>query len=58
MPIRNIRSVDQPLTPPHFLRLYAGFAAAYLLSYVYRTVNAVISPDLSAELGILSLIHI
>jgi MFS family permease len=40
------------VTPPHFLRLYAGFAFAYLLSYVYRTVNAVISPDLSAELGI------
>jgi MFS family permease len=52
MPIRNIRAIDQPVTPPHFLRLYAGFAAAYLLSYVYRTVNAVISPDLSAELGI------
>jgi MFS family permease len=40
------------VTPPHFLRLYAGFAAAYLLSYVYRTVNAVISPDLSADLGV------
>ena len=40
------------VTPPHFLRLYAGFATAYLLSYVYRTVNAVISPDLSADLGI------
>ena len=40
------------MTPPHFLRLYAGFAAAYLLSYVFRTVNAVISPDLSADLGI------
>jgi MFS family permease len=40
------------VTPPHFLRLYAGFAAAYLLSYVYRTVNAVISPDLTAGLGI------
>ncbi len=40
------------MTPPHFLRLYAGFATAYLLSYVFRTVNAVISPDLSADLGI------
>jgi MFS family permease len=37
---------------PYFPRLYVGFAAAYLLSYVYRTVNALISPDLSAELGI------
>jgi predicted MFS family arabinose efflux permease len=41
-----------PVTSPHFLRLYAGFATAYVLSYVYRTVNAVISPDLSADLGI------
>jgi predicted MFS family arabinose efflux permease len=40
------------MTPPHFLRLYAGFATAYLLSYVFRTANAVISPDLSADLGI------
>ena len=40
------------MTPPNFLRLYAGFAAAYLLSYFYRSVNAVISPDLSRELGI------
>jgi MFS family permease len=37
---------------PRFPRLYAGFAAAYLLSYVYRTVNAVISPELTASLGV------
>jgi MFS family permease len=37
---------------PYFPRLYVGFATAYLLSYVYRTVNALISPDLSTELGI------
>jgi predicted MFS family arabinose efflux permease len=40
------------VTSPHFLRLYAGFATAYLLSYFYRSVNAVISPDLSRDLGI------
>lgn len=40
------------MTSPAFLRLYPGFAVAYLLSYLYRTVNAVISPDLSAVLGI------
>jgi MFS family permease len=40
------------VTSPAFLRLYPGFAVAYLLSYLYRTVNAVISPDLSAVLGI------
>jgi len=40
------------VTAPRFLPLYACFAAAYVLSYTYRTVNAVISPDLTASLGI------
>ena len=33
----------------HFLRIYFAFAAGYLLSYLYRTVNAVISPELLAR---------
>ena len=37
---------------PRFLRLYVCFAAAYVLSYTYRTVNAVISPELTTTLGI------
>jgi predicted MFS family arabinose efflux permease len=37
---------------PAFLRPYLCFAAAYLLSYVYRNINAVISPELSESLGI------
>jgi MFS family permease len=41
-----------PVSAPNFLRLYVCFASAYLLSYFYRNVNAVISPELSAELGI------
>ena len=36
--------------PPAFVPLYLAFAAGYLLSYLYRTVNAVISPELSREL--------
>ena len=32
--------------------IYAAFAAAYFLSYLYRTANAVISPDLTRELGL------
>ena len=36
----------------HFLRIYFAFAAGYLLSYLYRTVNAVISPDLTRELAL------
>jgi predicted MFS family arabinose efflux permease len=40
------------VTAPPFVPLYLCFAAAYLLSYLYRTVNAVISPELSASLGV------
>jgi len=38
--------------PPAFLPIYLAFAAGYLLSYLFRTVNAVISPELSRELGL------
>ncbi|HVO89732.1 MAG TPA: MFS transporter [Casimicrobiaceae bacterium] len=42
--------------PPHraitMAFAYSGFAGAYLLSYVYRTVNAVISPELTRELAL------
>src|SRR5450631_360109 len=39
------------VSAPGFLRLYLCFAAAYLLSYVYRNINAVISPELTSSLG-------
>jgi MFS family permease len=32
--------------------VYFAFAAGYFLSYLYRTVNAVISPDLTRELAL------
>ena len=32
--------------------IYVAFAAAYFLSYLYRTANAVISPDLTRELDL------
>ena len=32
--------------------MYSAFAAAYFLSYLYRTVNAVISPELTRDLGL------
>jgi len=35
-----------------FSRLYFPFAAGYLLSYLYRMVNAVISPDLLRDLAL------
>ena len=37
---------------PAFVPVYSAFAAAYLLSYLFRTVNAVISPELTRELGL------
>ncbi|HVE49842.1 MAG TPA: MFS transporter [Casimicrobiaceae bacterium] len=38
--------------PPPFIPLYSAFASAYFLSYLYRTVNAVISPELTRELNL------
>ncbi|NIW86859.1 MAG: MFS transporter [Gammaproteobacteria bacterium] len=37
---------------PIALRVFVPFAAGYFLSYVYRTVNAVIAPDLRASLDL------
>ncbi len=34
------------------LRVFLPFAAGYFLSYLYRTINAVLSPHLVAELGL------
>ena len=44
----------QPMNPPalRFRVLYLAFASGYLLSYLYRTVNAVISPELTRELSL------
>lgn len=36
----------------HFLQIYFAFAAGYLLSYLFRTVNAVISPELVRDLSL------
>ncbi|MEO8486388.1 MAG: MFS transporter [Betaproteobacteria bacterium] len=35
-----------------FARIYPAFAAGYLMSYLFRTVNAVISPELTRDLGL------
>lgn len=34
------------------VRLFAPFAFGYFLSYLFRTVNAVIAPDLARDLGL------
>lgn len=42
-----------PNLPPVLLpRIFLPFAAGYFLSYVYRTINAVLSPHLAADLGL------
>jgi|WetSurMetagenome_2_1015567.scaffolds.fasta_scaffold22103_3 sugar phosphate permease len=40
--------------PVPFVHVYFAFAAGYFLSYLLRTVNAVISPELTRELGLTS----
>jgi len=37
---------------PTLLRVFLPFAAAYFLSYGFRVVNAVIAPDLIADVGV------
>jgi len=40
------------IRPITILRVFIPFAAGYFLSYLYRVVNAVIAPDLIAEIGV------
>lgn len=40
------------VTPLLFLRVFTPFAAGYFLSYLYRAVNAVIAPNLIADVGV------
>jgi MFS family permease len=39
-------------SPRQLLRVFVPFAAGYFLSYLFRVVNAVISPDLVADLAL------
>lgn len=41
-----------PLTAATLLRVFLPFALGYFLSYLFRTVNAVIAPDLVADIGL------
>lgn len=40
------------LTPVLLLRVFIPFALGYFLSYLFRTVNAVIAPDLVRDMGV------
>lgn len=44
--------MSPPLRPALLLRIFVPFALGYFLSYLFRVVNAVIAPELSAELGL------
>ncbi len=39
-------------SPAIYLRVFAPFAVGYFLSYLYRTINAVIASDLTTDLGV------
>ncbi len=43
---------DVPVATGVALRVFLPFAAGYFMSYLFRTVNAVISPNLVADLGL------
>jgi len=45
-------ATTEKLPLPLLLRIFIPFALGYFLSYLYRVVNAVIAPDLVAELGL------
>lgn len=44
--------MQSSVTPSRWGRIFLPFALGYFLSYLLRTVNAVISPALTAELGL------
>jgi MFS family permease len=44
--------VSRPVTSGLLIRLFLIFAAGYFLSYLFRTVNAVLSPYLARDLGL------
>jgi len=43
---------DQSLSKGFLLRLFLPFGLGYFVSYLFRTVNAVIAPDLVADLSL------
>ncbi|MGB8338081.1 MAG: MFS transporter [Burkholderiales bacterium] len=45
-------TVPDSVPPPLFARIFIPFACGYFISYLFRTINAVISPKLTQELGL------
>jgi len=46
------KSNSAQLTLPTILSVFLPFAAGYFISYLFRVVNAVIAPDLVADIGL------
>ena len=47
--------MEKPATTIPFskqLQVFLPFALGYFLSYLYRVINAVLAPDLAADLGV------
>jgi len=47
--------LEKPASPISFarqLQVFLPFALGYFLSYLYRVINAVLAPDLTADLGV------
>ncbi len=47
--------MEKPASPISFakqLQVFLPFALGYFLSYLYRVINAVLAPDLAADLGV------
>lgn len=47
-----VKPSANPLTPALLVRVFLPFAGGYFLSYLFRVVNAVIAPDLAADVGV------
>ncbi len=52
LPVSPLSSETQPQSWRLILRVFLPFAAAFFLSYLFRSINALISSDLSSELAL------
>jgi MFS family permease len=48
----RVTAAEVPADPVRFVHIYFAFAGGYLLSYLFRSVNAVIAPDLTRDLAL------
>ncbi len=46
------KNTSMTMQPKLLLRVFVPFALGYFLSYLFRTVNAIIAPDLARDIGV------